>query len=75
MDYLKKVCKETNIEKEVALTEDSESKDKKVIKQREVIELAKSKQAKMNKIIAIGIAAILLITSITTLISVISWYL
>ena len=32
MDYLKKVCKETNIEKEVALTEDSESKDKKVIK-------------------------------------------
>ena len=37
--------------------------------------MAKSKQAKMNKIIAIGIAAILLITSITTLISVISWYL
>lgn len=32
MDYLNKVCKETNIEKEVALTEDSESKDKKVIK-------------------------------------------
>ena len=32
MDCLKKVCKETNIEKEVALTEDSESKDKKVIK-------------------------------------------
>ena len=32
MDYLKKVYKETNIEKEVALTEDSESKDKKVIK-------------------------------------------
>ena len=32
MDYLKKVSKETNIEKEVALTEDSESKDKKVIK-------------------------------------------
>ena len=32
MDYLKKVFKETNIEKEVALTEDSESKDKKVIK-------------------------------------------
>ena len=32
MDYLKKLFKETNIEKEVALTEDSESKDKKVIK-------------------------------------------
>ena len=44
-------------------------------KQKEVIELAKSKQAKMNKIIAIGIAVVLIVTSITTLISVISLYL
>ncbi len=29
----------------------------------------------MNKILAIGIAVVLLVTSLTTLISVISWYL
>lgn len=37
------------------------------------MELAKSKQQKITKIIAIGIAIIFILTSISTVISMIAW--
>ena len=53
MEYLKKVCSERTVEKEVALSAELTSEDDNTEKQKEGIKLAKSRQAKMNKILAI----------------------